>query len=439
MVKELNFTKSWKLMIESRKYIPTGSSSRARLWKNICHDYLPCSLFIKKASGSYIYDVDGNKYIDYRLGFGPVILGHDFHAVNNAVEKALHNGQVYAFNNEMEIEVAKLIKSMVPCAERVRYCNSGTESTLLALRIGRAFTGKDKIIKFEGHYHGWHDFVLFSTDPFSHKEQKGIMQDSKGIPKVVKPTVFIAEWNDFEGISKLIKDHHREIGALICEPVMGNSGSIPPKPGFLQLLKKLCKIYNIVLIFDEVKTGFRVARGGAQELYGVCPDLACFAKALGNGYPVAAVVGKKELMQLVETGEVFHGGTYAANPISMVASREVLGILKKKDVYKYLNWYGKEMMNGMQDIFKDRNVDGIVQGLPSMFQFFFTPLKEFIDYKGLENINEKLFAKVQFELLKRGVMIDEDNYEPIYNSFSHKVTDLRKTLEAFDGVVKILK
>lgn len=439
MMKKFKFDNSLKLYKEALKIIPAGVGSNARLWKVNCPIFSPCTMFIRKAVGSHIWDVDGNEYIDYRLGYGPVILGHSYKNIHTAVHKADKNGIVYAADNELIIDVAKEIKKFVPSIEMVRFANSGTEATLGAIRVARAFTKKDKIIKFEGHYHGWHDAVAFSTKPGYTCSRRSIPA-SLGIPKELsKYTLAACEWNNFESIEQTVKKNYKNVAAIITEPVMGNAAAIPPKNGFLQQLRELCDKYNIVLIFDEVKTGFRLAKGGAQQIFNVKPDLTTFAKSLGNGYPIAAFGGRKDMMELVGPGKVMHGGTYSANPISLTAAKTTLKELKKSEVWHHLYSYGKKLMAGIDDTLTEHKIPHIVHGFPTMFQFLFTNKEEITNYRDLRFCDTKKFARLQYELLKKGVMLDEDNEESIYTSYSHTSADLNKTLEAFDEALGKIK
>ena len=439
-MKELNIKKSMELYCEALKILPFGVSSNARLWKGLCSvcgyigdvSYVPCSIFIKKARGSHIWDVDGNEYIDYRLGFGPVILGHSYAKVHDAVHKIDEDGLIYAFSHPLEIEVARKIKAMVPCAEMVRFCNSGTEATMHAIRVARGFTGKEKIVKFEGHYHGVHDYVLFSVEPpFETREGRSVPA-SLGIPKAVEDLVITLRWNDFEGIEKVVRNHKDEIAAVITEPVMGNCAAITPREGYLRFLRQLCNENGIVLIFDEVKTGFRLAKGGAQEVYGVTPDLATFAKSMGNGYPVAALVGKEEVMGVIGPTKVVHGGTYSGNPVSLAAADATLRELNKSAFFNRLNKFGRQLMKGIEEVFDDNKISFSINGMPTMFQFLFTKQERVYEYRDLKNCDLDFYTKLQYELLKRGVMIDQDNMEPWFTCYSHTREDLEKTLEALD-------
>lgn len=437
--RDIKFNKSMELFREAQKYLPAGVSSNARVWKGaICPSYMPCSIFIKKANGSHIWDVDGNEFIDYRLGYGPIILGHSFEAVRKEVHRAEKDGTVFALDNELEIVVAKKIKSFVKCAEMIRYANSGTEATMAAIRLARWYTDKEKIIKFEGHYHGHHDYLLYNTYPPFDSVRRKPIPASFGIPDKIKDYIIIEDWNDFDSIEKTVNKNHNEVAAIICEPVMGNAAVIPPEKGYLKHLRKLCDDYGIVLIFDEVKTGFRLSDGGAQKIYNVKPDIATFAKSLGNGYPIAALTGIQDIMEEIAPNKVLQGGTYSGNRISLTAANATLNFIKKNDVFGYLNKYGSKLMKGIQEIFDDHNIYAIVQGFPEMFQFLFTKKESIKNYRDLKYCDMQLFAKLQFELLKRGVMIDEDNGEPMYTCYSHNENDMDKTLEAIEESIHVL-
>ncbi len=434
MTKKFQMRRSLKLFKEAEKYLPAGANSSPRLWRGVCPTDMPCAIFAEKAVGSHIWDVDGNKYIDYRLGFGPVILGHSDKRVHDAVHKADEKGLVYALDNPWEIEVAKRICEMVPCAEKVRFANSGTEATMAALRVARGYTGKDKILKFEGHYHGSHDAVLFSAYPPFDWPRRKPEPMSLGIPGVLKSLTLVEEWNNFESVEATFRKHYRELAAIICEPVMGNAAVIPPADGFLKHLRELCDKYDVALIFDEVKTGFRLGKGGAQKYFHVTPDLAAFAKSLGNGYPIAAIAGIDDMMEMIGPNKVFHGGTYSGNPVSMVAAMTTLDILRKGRVYEHICDYGMKMMKGISKLFREHKICGLVQGFPGMFQFLFVN-HEVMTYRDLKDCDMDLYADLQMELLRRGIMIDEDNEEPLYVCDAHSRKDLKETLEAFEGAL----
>ncbi|MBI4150226.1 aspartate aminotransferase family protein [Candidatus Woesearchaeota archaeon] len=434
MDSKLNLTKSLQLFQESLKLLPAGTSSNARLWKTACPIYTPCTIFIDRAKGSHMWDVDGNEYIDYRLGYGPIILGHGYKPVYRAVHKADKSGIVYALGNKLEIDVVKRMSTMVPGVEMVRFSNSGTEATMSAIRIARGYTKKNKIIKFEGHFHGTHDYLLFSTD-FPYSAPKKPISASLGIPKDISKLVLVEEWNNFEAIERTVKKHHKDVAAIITEPIMGNAGGIMPREGYLKHLLELCERYGIVLIFDEVKTGFRISPGGAQEFFKVRPHLSTFAKSLGNGYPIAAVGGLKDIMEVVGPGKVVHGGTFSANAIALTAANATMKELCKEAVYDHLEWFGSKLMKGISECFADHKIDHLVQGHPAMFQFLFTRRERIYHYRDLAACDFNLYAKLHYELLKRGIMIDEDNGEVIFTSYSHSKSDLDQTITAFRDAV----
>ncbi len=432
-----NFATSQKLFKESLNILAAGTNSNARLWRSkLCPTAAPCSIFIKRAKGAYIWDADDNKYIDYRLAFGPVILGHEYETVHREVQKAHKKGVIFGLTHEAEIDLTKKVQRVVPCAELVRYSSTGTEATMTAIRVARGFTGREKIIKFEGHFHGNHDYLLFSTDPPFTSKRGVPYQASLGIPKVIKELVLVAEWNNINSVERLITANKDQIAAMILEPVMGNATVIPPKKGFLQALRKLCDDHGILLIFDEVKTGFRLALGGAQEVFHVTPDIATFAKAIGNGYPISIIAGKREIIETIGPGKVSHGGTYSANPLSIAAASSTLDCLMKRNVYSHINKMGNLLMKGLSNIFTDHGQNHIMQGFPGMFQFVLTDKDVIENYRDLQGADFAAFVDLQFELLRRGVMIDEDNGEPIYLSYSHGKKEIHRTLDALDDALQ---
>jgi glutamate-1-semialdehyde 2,1-aminomutase len=402
-----------------------------------CRPDRPCSIFIDRAEGSHLWDVDGNDYIDYRLGFGPVILGHSYPAVHDRIHRYDERGIIFALDNPLEVSVAERVRRLVPSAGMVRFSVSGTEATMHAMRIARGYTGREKVVKFEGQYHGSHDYALFSTEPPFDSPRGMSFPSSLGIPRAISKLVIVVEWNDFDSIEKAVSKSGKEIAAIICEPVMGNAAVIPPAPGYLKFLKELADRHGIVLIFDEVKTGFRLAPGGAQQLFGVKPHLSTFAKSLANGYPVSLICGKEEIMNVVGPKKVAHGGTYAGNPISMAAAEATLDEIETGKVHQKIEKFGSRMIKGIRDILRDKHVDGVVQGYPGMFQVLFTVEEEVRNYRDLRSCDFELFARLQFDLLQRGIMFDEDNGEPLFTSYSHSQSDLEKTLTGFEDSLQV--
>ncbi len=430
-----SFQRSLELHREALELLPGGVSSNARLWHSTtCTADHPCTLYVRSAKGARLTDVDGNEYIDYRMGFGPVILGHSHATIHDAVHRDDEAGQVFALPHEQEARVARQIRTLMPGAEFVRFANSGTEATMTAIRIARAATGREKIAKFEGGFHGTHDYVLFSTDP--PLDQAGATEEprpiptGKGIPRSLSDLVVILRFNQPELIDRTLDRLGEGIAGLIVEPVMGNAGVIPPDPGFLSFLRKACDRHGIVLIFDEVKTGFRVGLGGAQEYYGVRPDLTTLAKSMANGYPVAAIAGRRQIMEEIGPGRVVHGGTYSGNRLSLTATESTLRYLATERVHEHLERFGRSLMKGIDEALTDRHVPHVVQGHPAMFQWLLTdsPIREYRDWV---RVDGQRFGGIQDALLHLGVMQDEDPGEPMFTSYAHGDDELRQTLEAF--------
>jgi glutamate-1-semialdehyde 2,1-aminomutase len=397
------------------------------------------SIFVNNARGSHIWDVDGNDYIDYKLGWGAIIIGHSHPAVQKNVHEYDSKGTCYALGHPLEISVAKKIKSLVPSAGMIRFFVTGTEATMHAIRIARAYTKKEKILKFEGHYHGTHDYTLFSVEPNARTSGKP-QPSSLGIPNVLKELVLVVQWNDFDAIEKAIKKGANNIAAVITEPIMANNAVIPPRDGYLHFLKELCEKNDIVLIFDEVKTGFRVAKGGAQQLFGVKPHLSTFAKALGNGYPISAVVGLEDIMRNYANNKVIlYQSTYARNPVSLAAADATLDQIKNRYVHSNIKKVGGALMKGIREILNDmRMYDVVVQGYPSMFQLLFTKQDRVYNYRDFVKCNTGLFIYLQERLLEKGVLLDEYNSEAWYTSASHSDSDLAQTLEVFQASLSLL-
>ncbi len=428
----INLTRSMELYLEAQSVLPAGVSSNARVWRAVCPTYMPCSIFVSKARGSHLWDVDGNEYIDYRMGFGPVILGHSDPRVHERVHRVDEDGLVYALSHELEIRVAKKITEMVPCAEMVRFCNSGTEATMHSVRVARAYTHRDKIVKFEGMYHGAHDYLLYSVDP-PFDEVRGpprSIPKSAGIPKAIDRLCLVERWNDFDRIERLVRKQGDSIAAIITEPIMGNCAAIMPKDGYLKHLRELCSDHGILLIFDEVKTGFRVGPGGAQERFGVTPDLATFAKSMGNGYPVACFAGSTEIMNIIGPSKVVHGGTYSGNPVSLAAVDATLDILRGTAVYDRLESFGRRLMRGIEEVSEETKVDVLVCGVPEMFQLLFTTQREVHEYRDLAKCDLNRYAGIHVEMMNHGVMIDEDNMECFFTCAAHSDEDLDATMVA---------
>lgn len=418
--------KSEDLFKEAQKFLPGGVDSPVRAYK-------PYPFFAEKAEGSHIFDVDGKSYLDYCLAYGPMVLGHAHPLVTSAVKEQLEMGSAYGVPTQKEIELAKLVVEKIPCAEMVRFVNSGTEATMSAIRLARAFTGKKKIVKFEGSYHGAHDYVLV-------KSGSGAMglPDSPGVPEETTQNTILIPFNDEEAVSNLLDKQSDEIAAIIVEPVMGNIGCIPPKEGYLKFLRKITVENDIILIFDEVITGFRIAEGGAQEYYGVTPDLVTLGKILGGGFPMGALSGKKEFMELIApSGSVYQAGTFNGNPISITAG---LSTLKQLDhnFYNELNSKGSYLRSGIEDIVEDQGTDYKVAGLSSMFQLYLTD-NEVWNYKDAKSSDTDKFTRYFHKLLYGGVFIPPSQFECCFISLAHDKKELEYTIEVIEQGIQAIK
>jgi glutamate-1-semialdehyde 2,1-aminomutase len=423
---EFDILKSEDLFRRAQEVLPGGVNSPVRAYK-------PYPFFADKGKGPRIYDVDGNSYLDYCLAYGPLVLGHANPQVINAVKKQLEAGTAYGVPTEKETELANLVVKKVPCAEMVRFVNSGTEATMSAIRLARAFTGRNKIIKFEGSYHGAHDYVLV-------KSGSGAIgkPDSPGVPEDTTKNTLLLPFNDEEAVTEVIKREGTNIGAIILEPVMGNIGCIPPKEGYLKFLRDITVENDIILIFDEVITGFRLAEGGAQEYFGLKPDLVTLGKILGGGFPMGALSGKKEFMETIApSGDVYQAGTFNGNPVSVTAGFATLKQLDE-NFYNELNKKGSFIRNGLQDLLDDHNLDFKVAGLSSMFQIYFTN-RDVWNYEDAKYSDRYKFVQYFRNLLDAGVFIPPSQFECCFLSLAHERSQLEDTLEsAEEGIKKII-
>lgn len=428
-----NHNNSQALMKRAMKVIPLGVSSNFRYWGE------NATPVVSRAEGGYLWDVDGNRYIDYRLGFGPIILGHANEDVDNHVRESIADGTVYALTSERETRVAEKMVEMVPGLDMVRFANSGTEATMHAIRLARAYTGREIVLKFEGQYHGMHDYVLWSTARSEAAMLGNIrspipIASTSGIPSAIRDLIIVLPFNDFEVIEQTLKQSWFDVACIIVEPMLGNAASIEPLPGYLEHLRKLCDEYGIVLIMDEVKTGFRVARGGAQELYGITPDLAAYAKSMGNGYPVAAFGGKREIMKHVGKG-VAHGGTYSANNVVMAAAEKTLEILSTTQALEDVAERGKQLQRGISDILEARSLPFVFTGHPSMFGVTFAENQP-KDFRDWAASNHDQYDAILEAMVKRGAMPEPDSLEPWFFCRAHSQQDIDDTLTAFEDSVE---
>lgn len=417
--------KSKILFEESVNVLPGGVSSPVRAYK-------PYPFFATKAKGSKIYDVDGNEYIDYCLAYGPIIFGHANDKIIDSSIEQLKLGTDYGVPSEKEIILAKEVIKRVPCAEMVRFTNSGTEATMSAIRLARGITGREKIIKFEGAYHGAHDSVLVKSGSGAAGKP-----DSPGVPEQATINTILVPYNDPDAIEEVIKENKDEIACIIVEPVMGNIGCVPPKEGFHKFLREITEDNGIIFIFDEVITGFRLSEGGAQEYYDITPDLVTFGKILGGGFPIGAIAGKKEYMeQFTPSGTIYQAGTFSGNPMSINAGITAMEILNK-NFYKDLHDKGEYLRNGIKDIISKLDLNYQVNGVESMTQIYFTD-KEVYDYATAQEADSEGFLKYFHNLLENGVFIAPSQYECAFLSNQHSIDDIDKTLNAIEIALKKL-
>jgi glutamate-1-semialdehyde 2,1-aminomutase len=432
---ELKETRAW--FDRATRVIPYGVNSNYRYWGR------DETRVIARGKGAQIWDADGNPYVDYRLAFGPIILGHSYPEVNERVQEALEDGTLFALTTPWEVGVAERIVRLTGL-QKVRLGNTGTEVTMHALRIARAYTGRERFIKFEGQYHGQHDYVMFSTASAStgalgSRRNPINVQASSGIPDGIRKYVVNLPFNDLERLEETVEACWHELAAIFVEPVMGNVAGIVPRPGWLEKLRELCDRYGIVLVFDEVKTGFRIANGGAQEYFGIRADLATYAKALGNGFPIAAFGGREEIMGTVEPGRVAHGGTYSGNVVGAAAADATLEILESEPVIDTMFRRGRRLMDGIDEILSDAGIVHAVFGLPPLFGLILGVEEEPTDFRAYAEGDAVLYERLMMALLERGVMPDCDGREPWFLSYSHGEEEITTTLTAFEDAVKAVK
>ena len=430
----MKFDKSRKLYERSMKSLAGGVGSSVRMSEQ------PVPLFFERGKGSHLYDVDGNDYIDYVLGQGPDVLGHSPDFLLNAVSLGMQDGQILSGQHEKEIHVSEMVQQIVPSAELVRYGNSGSEIVQAALRLARGYTGRNKIIKFEGQFHGWLDSVFYSHAPSLEDagdyNSPSPVPSSAGIAQGTADDLLILPWNNIEVLKTCLDGHHNDVAAIITEPIMCNTNSILPKPGYMEEVRRLCDELGIVLIFDEVITGFRVGLGGAQELLGITPDLSTFAKAIAGGFPLSMLAGKKDIMNLIADGTVWHGGTANSNLIAMSAAEATLSKLMENDgaVYKHLYAIGNALMKGISDIARKHEIDVLIQGPAPAFCMSFTNSEEITDYRShKQNVDTEKYKKFLEGMLSRGIRLMERGMW--FTSAAHSEEDVQKTLAAADEVL----
>ncbi len=413
-----------RALAKAARYLPGGSNGNT----------ITMDVVVREGRGSHVWDLSGNEYIDYALGSGPMLLGHAHPDVVAAVEKQIGMGTTFFGLNEHAIELAEQIVEAVPCAEQVRFSSSGGEATLYAMRAARAFRGRDKILKFEGGYHGMNDYALMSMQPDDPPDFPTAKPDSPGIPAALDPGVLVAPFNDIDTTTAIIERHHDELGGVILEPLQR---VIPPAPGFLLGLREVTEAFQVPLIFDEVVTGFRLAYGGAQEYYGVVPDLCALGKAISGGYPLAAIAGRAEIMEGFDPSRenpVLQEGTLNGNPIAAVAGLATLEVLRREGVYAGLFETGKRLMDGMRQVLLEAEIPAQVLGEPPVFDLAFVE-GEIVDYRSMLHRDKEKVLRVNSLLLERGVYKNDSKY---YVSLAHDDDDVEATLDAFTSAIEEL-
>lgn len=405
--------------------------------------YRPNPLFIDHGRGGRIYDVDGNEYVDLMLGFSALVLGHAHPDIIEAFERAANQGTHYAAVTEIDVRVAERLCQLIPCAEKVRFANSGTEATMAAIRLARGHTGRKKFIKFEGHYHGWYDDFLVNTharpiDALGTRKDPVYIPDSSGLMPGSLSNTIVVPWNDIEILEHKINQYKGQIAAVITEPIMANMGCIPPKPGYLESLRQITRDNDILLIFDEVVTGFRYAPGGCQEYFGVVPDIATFGKALGAGIPIGAIVGREDIMNDFSWGKVLHYGTFNATRLAMEVVHTNLGLLTRNENagIKHLHDIGDRIIAGLSDVFEHRDVAATVSGFGPMFQVYFTQKESIIDYRDYcSYVDTEKYSRFAHELLRCGIYVTVSNGLHSITCIAHTEEDVGRVLNAADHAI----
>lgn len=427
------YNESAKLLERAKKVLAGGVASEFRKYNH------PHALFYTHGIGNRIYDVDGNEYLDYTLSQGPLILGHSNAIVLNAVNDYSSQGQLFAGQHIQEIELAEKIQELIPSAELMRFCLDGSEAVHTAFRIARAKTGRKKFLRFEGHYHGWLDNVAWgistpSTESLGDRENPEVFPWSAGLPETAREEFIVLPWNDLELVKKTVEERGNEIAAIITEPIMCNNGCILPREGFLKGLREICTANSIALIFDEVITGFRVGLKGAQTCFNVVPDMSILAKAIASGYPLSAIVGKREWMHLVEEGKVIHAGTMNSGNATVAAALATIRTLEKENPYERMYALGHELMEGLSSAAKETGLHLLVQGQGPVFHTGFTHLKEVNDYRDTLTYDKVMLNRFVSGMHDRGIRVIGRGLW--YISAVHTKEDIQYTIKVAKQVLE---
>ena len=416
----LDRTRQLEMYQRALRTLPGGTDSNFRAWGED-------TIYVDRGQGGLVWDLDGNEFVDLRMGYGPVILGHNDERVDDHVNERMRKGVSFSLTSEDEVQAMELLCELTGWVEKARMTVSGTEATMHAMRIARAYTGRDKIVKFEGQYHGVHDYALISVGPddmseLGDAENPVRLTWGRGIPDAVADTIIPARYNNIDFLRRLFEREGDDIAAIIVEPVLGNAQGIMPKPGFHQAMRALTEEFGILLIFDEVKTGFRFAKGGAAEFFGITPDLATYAKAMGNGYPAAAFGGREEIMSVLPD-KVSHGGTYAGNRVAAAAAVKTLSIIKETNALETIHATGRRIQDGLREVLNPTGLAYHFTGHPSMFGIMFRE-EEASEYRDWATTDHELYDAIAIGMQARGAMPEPDSREPWFMCEAHASEDI---------------
>lgn len=435
-----NSEKSRELFQRALKVMVEGGSSPSRGPAN----YGEYPLFLAQGRGSRVYDIDGNEYVDWMMAYGALPLGHAHPAVAEAIAEAARTGTLFAAASEVEIEVAEMIRDSVPSAEKVRFANTGTEAAMAAIRLARGYTGRPRFVKFEGHYHGWHDDFLVNSHPhpvvsLGHRRDPIKIADSSGLNRRALDDTILLPWNDREAVDRAFETYGGQIAAVITEGIMANMGVIPPEPGYLEFLQERCRGNGSLFILDETVTGFRISAGGCQKHYGLVPDISIFGKALGSGLPVAAFVGRSDVMDALAWGGVLHYGTQNASRAGMFAARASLRTLAENSGEVFCRQWGlaDQLCGGLRQVFGEAGLGAIVQNVGPMFQILFTDRPAIRDYREFcAYVDRKRYQELALNLFREGVYMSPSAALHSVVTAAHSPEDIRLTLEAVERTIR---